>query len=875
MYYPLDVNTISNLDCNNPMGGKKDLSQSIQRSFFSNILNYVNDTIRICNSNHSRSESCTSGCVPLNLSKFDFNYFYLSDKTFLFFLAQSVLLFNQSLNSDQEKQLQEFITSVNLLKISLRAKKKGIFLNFNNDIMSDIHKKLLAKYKGDLRLPDNPLSLSDHCSNKLIKLMTDEDKILKEVKKAVHEGKPLDKFGAYLKNFQRDIHVKEGLLFNDNKLIVPAALRSPFLSLLHETHPGQFGMKALAENIWWPHLYREIYHHGKNCTQCIMAGKNLKVLLGTNKTEKLPNLTEPNEEVDFDFAGPLDKSWGNAKYLLLCIDRFSKFPSAKVVNNTSTSSILNFMTDYCHLHGFPKSIRADHGSCFTSFDFRNFCEKNNINLILCTVGDHRSNGVVERLIYTVKAKLLAMSFNDPKPSLNTAIDKIIWNIRSTKQSSIGCSPFSKHFNRSPNTFWKSLVSHAISLDKGKSIISKDRAQDWGADDAFEDGYLEDRTIEERGYESDPANKVDRNLQRAPLSNPFSHGGNWFRKTVNRREGEPYFKPLGSKPLSDTKHTVTLDNGHKIRKSDLAFNKTQPAAPKTFTARPKPLINSNDLAGKRKRNSPCKRRDSNIGGPSMNSTPTGGNSSKKRRSFFTNSKVSKFDYNNLDSSLTLDLWDKVIDDYLGTETEIVYNTPTVNLHSDLDQPRSTIQSQTNTETTFNIPTGTSDDPIRVDSSPEKTVETPKTPISSKHRVRRNPGPPKFFGERRFIDQVTLGTETISAVDSDDEPLITFSGAKSPKQIPSFCTTSPSDYLTPIDEIPRHTILVAETTQDEFSTPSSQAIRTAWVSPPLVEGTSNTQDDIDSDISSGIDTDVRIEADNFHTRYNSTVSNSENF
>ena len=210
-----------------------------------------------------------------------------------------------------------------------------------------------------------------------------------------------------------------------------------------------------------------------------MAGKNLKVLLGTNKTEKLPILTKPNEEVDLDFAGPLDKSWGNSKYLLLCIDCFSKFPPAKVVNNTSASSILTFMTDYCLLHGFPKSIRADHGSCFTSFDFRNFCEENNINLILCTVGDHRSNEVLERLIYTVKAKLLAMSFNDPKPSLNTAIDKIIWNIRSTKQSSIGCSPFSKHFNRSPNTFWKTLVSHAISLDKGKSILTKDRTQDWG------------------------------------------------------------------------------------------------------------------------------------------------------------------------------------------------------------------------------------------------------------------------------------------------------------------------------------------------------------------------------------------------------------
>ena len=125
--------------------------------------------------------------------------------------------------------------------------------------MSDIHEKLLAKYKGDLKIPDTPLSFTEHCSNKLIRLMTDEEKILKDVKKAVEEGRPLDRFGAYLKNFQRDIHVKEGLLFNDNKLIVPAALSLPFLSLLHETHPGQFGMKPLAENIWWPHLFREIY----------------------------------------------------------------------------------------------------------------------------------------------------------------------------------------------------------------------------------------------------------------------------------------------------------------------------------------------------------------------------------------------------------------------------------------------------------------------------------------------------------------------------------------------------------------------------------------------------------------------------------------
>ena len=141
-------------------------------------------------------------------------------------------------------------------------------------------------------------------------------------------------------------------------------------------------MKSLAENIWWLHLYREIHCQGKNCIQCIKTGKNLKVILGTNKTEKLPILSEPNEELDLDSAGTLDKKWGNSKFLLLCIDSFAKFPSTKVVNNTSASSLLSFMSDYFHLHGFPKSLRSDQGSCFISNDFKNFGEKNNVNLIL-------------------------------------------------------------------------------------------------------------------------------------------------------------------------------------------------------------------------------------------------------------------------------------------------------------------------------------------------------------------------------------------------------------------------------------------------------------------------------------------------------------
>ena len=147
------------------------------------------------------------------------------------------------------------------------------------------------------------------------------------------------------------------------------------------------------------------------------------------------------------------------------------------------------------------------------------------------------------------AKLMAMSFNELKPTFRAAIDKIIWNLRSNKQPSSWCTPISKHFNISPNTLRNFLVSHAIDLDKGKSTMSKGRAKDSGKQQHR--GRIPTwNYTRHRGYESDPTDKTEQIVTRAPLSNPFNQGGNWYRKTVNKREGQPYFKPVGGKPISD-------------------------------------------------------------------------------------------------------------------------------------------------------------------------------------------------------------------------------------------------------------------------------------------------------------------------------------
>ena len=53
----------------------------------------------------------------------------------------------------------------------------------------------------------------------------------------------------YFKQFTRDLHESDGLLYMDGKLVIPFTLRNAMMKTLLETHPGQFGMKYLAQNV--------------------------------------------------------------------------------------------------------------------------------------------------------------------------------------------------------------------------------------------------------------------------------------------------------------------------------------------------------------------------------------------------------------------------------------------------------------------------------------------------------------------------------------------------------------------------------------------------------------------------------------------------
>jgi transposase InsO family protein len=101
-----------------------------------------------------------------------------------------------------------------------------------------------------------------------------------------------------------------------------------------------------------------------HCDVCQRA-KHPNQAYETERVSHLP--TKPGELVTLELYGPLPKVGGGLKYLLVCLDVFSKHVTLYLLKAATTRSCLNKL----RTHYFPKvlqpqTILSDHGSQFTS-----------------------------------------------------------------------------------------------------------------------------------------------------------------------------------------------------------------------------------------------------------------------------------------------------------------------------------------------------------------------------------------------------------------------------------------------------------------------------------------------------------------------------
>ena len=111
-----------------------------------------------------------------------------------------------------------------------------------------------------------------------------------------------------------------------------------------------------------------------------MAGKNIKPQLPMTEIIYLPPVEKTNQEIQLDFIGPI-RFKHRRFYILLSIDRYSRWPAASICEAPTGKTAKNFLKQYITLNGLPQTIRTDKGTAFTGKEFREICKSLNIKLI--------------------------------------------------------------------------------------------------------------------------------------------------------------------------------------------------------------------------------------------------------------------------------------------------------------------------------------------------------------------------------------------------------------------------------------------------------------------------------------------------------------
>ena len=115
----------------------------------------------------------------------------------------------------------------------------------------------------------------------------------------------------------------------------------------------------------------------------------------------------------FDFAG---------KKHIICVDRWLGFPLYKILNSTSTQSVINVLETWFNILGWPSNIRSDGGPQFMG-PFKKWCA-NNIKHELASPYNPQGNGLAEAGVKNIKNLLAKCTKTRTRKEKKMFVDQV-------------------------------------------------------------------------------------------------------------------------------------------------------------------------------------------------------------------------------------------------------------------------------------------------------------------------------------------------------------------------------------------------------------------------------------------------------------------
>ena len=183
----------------------------------------------------------------------------------------------------------------------------------------------------------------------------------------------------------------------------------------------------------WSGLQKQVGIRAKQCIPC-QSSK-----IQTHIKAPLEKFSVPQHRFDHihvDLVGPLPPSNGFT-HLLTVVDRFSRWPEAIPLNDTTTASCAQALAfHWIARFGIPIDMSSDRGPQFTSQLWKSIAQLLGTQLHHTTAYHPQSNGLVERFHRHLKSGLRARLTG---PNWTLELPWVLLGIRTVPREDLGCS----------------------------------------------------------------------------------------------------------------------------------------------------------------------------------------------------------------------------------------------------------------------------------------------------------------------------------------------------------------------------------------------------------------------------------------------------
>jgi hypothetical protein len=186
----------------------------------------------------------------------------------------------------------------------------------------------------------------------------------------------------------------------DGKIVIPVEathLQRELLDLAHEKG-GHGGVKSTLDRlrrgpVTWANLKKAVSDHVASCPAC----QRVKAPSDTQDVGTLTPFSPvgPFQHVVIDYLGPLPESALGNKYILVLVDRFTRWIELVATPAADAASTMKALKERLfHVHGAPKVLQSDQGSHFKNADVEELCGAYGVEQYFSLEYYPEENGVV-------------------------------------------------------------------------------------------------------------------------------------------------------------------------------------------------------------------------------------------------------------------------------------------------------------------------------------------------------------------------------------------------------------------------------------------------------------------------------------------------